>query len=68
MNRKKRKTSDECVLNDFQIAALSVAFKRESITIKRWAKKNSSMLKMPEAQQLINQYRDADQKITPINY
>lgn len=45
-------------LNDFQIAALAVAFKKEFVTIQRWANKRHVILSTPAAQDIIKQFKD----------
>lgn len=46
----------EVKLNSFQVAALAKAFNKDTITIKRWAKANSSLLSIPQAIEIIKRF------------
>lgn len=64
---KKAKPEKGLQLNQLQLAALAVAFNRDVITIKRWAKQNHGMLRLPEAQQVIRQFENISNTIQPIH-
>lgn len=68
MKRKKMEQNKGINLNYFQIAALATAFRRKDITIKRWAKKNSELLRTETAQELIRLYEDIPLQIPKINF
>lgn len=68
MNRvKKPRVEKGMGLNALQLAALAVAFKRDVITIKRWAKQNNVLLTLPAAQQIIKEYEQHSKNIQTIN-
>jgi hypothetical protein len=64
---KKSKQEKGMQLNELQVAALAIAFKRHGVTIRRWAQKNHSILALPAAQQIIKQYESLSQNIQTIN-
>lgn len=64
MRKKKDNKTDAGVsLNDMQITALSIAFKRNQITIRRWAKMNSYLLQTKESKELIKQFENTPNQI-----
>lgn len=55
---KERTKTISIKLNDLQIAALGMYFRRHAITIKRWAKKNHYALNTQEAKAIIKEYEN----------
>lgn len=67
MGKTKKSKQKGMQLNELQVAALGIAFKRHGITIRRWAQKNHVILTSPAAQQIIKEYELHSQNIQTIN-